>query len=115
MSTEKFSPQQQQELVRLQQMQQQVEMIIQQRVNLEAQSKELELAIKELEAAGAESICYKSVGGLLIKADQSALLQESKDKKDTMEMRVKSLQNQEERIKKSFEEQRSKIQKMLKE
>lgn len=114
MSTDKMSPAQQQELMRLQQLQQQVEMIIQQRVTIESQAKEMEFAVKELETAGETAVCYKSVGGIMIKSEQPKLLTETKDRKETLEMRVKSLTNQEERMKKQFEEQRQKIQKIMK-
>jgi prefoldin beta subunit len=114
MSQKEYTPQQQQELIRLQQLQQQVEMVIQQRVSLDAQVKETETAIKELEEAGEVATCYKNVGGIMIKSLQPKLLQESKERKEMLDMRLKSLMNQEERMKKQFEDQRQKIQQMLK-
>jgi len=112
-SFDDLPPQQRQEVTRLNQMQQQLEMIIQQRVTLESQVKEMDFALKELGEAGEQAVCYKSVGGLFIKSEQKKLLTDTKDKKETMEMRIKSMQNQEDRIKKQFEEQRTKLQAMF--
>jgi prefoldin beta subunit len=112
-SYDDLPPAQRQEVTRLNQMQQQLEMIIQQRVSIESQAKEMDFALKELQEAGEQAVCYKSVGGLFIKSDQKKLLTDTKDKKETMEMRVKSMQNQEDRLKKQFEEQRTKLQAMF--
>jgi prefoldin beta subunit len=109
-----LSPQQQQQVMRLQQLSQSIETIIQQRVSMETQAKELEYAVKELEGAGEDAIVYKSAGGIFLKSEQQKLLAESKEKKETLEMRVKSLTNQEERLKKQHEEMRKSIQEMLK-
>lgn len=112
-SFEDLPPQQKQEINRLNQFQQNLEMISQQRVQMEAQGKELEHAVKELTEAGDNAVCYKTIGGMFIKMDQPKLLQETKERKESIEMRVKSLSMQEEKMKKTFEEQRAKIESML--
>jgi prefoldin beta subunit len=112
-SYEDLPPQQKQEIARLNQLQQQLDMIMQQRVSMEGSVKELESALKELESAGESAVCYKSIAGVFIKMDQKKLLEESKERKETSEMRIKSILNQEERLKKTYEDMRGKIQSML--
>ena len=112
-SIDDLPPNERQQVARLNQLQQQLEMIMQQRMNMEAQVKELDFAVKELEESGEEAVCYKSIGGLFIKKDQPTLLQDTKERKENLEMKVKSLTNQEDRSKKQFEELRTKVQAML--
>lgn len=110
---EKLSQQDQQQVARLQQMSQSLETIIQQRVSMEAQVKELEFALKELEEAGENANVYKTIGGIFIKSEQKKLLGETKEKKETMEMRVKSFTSQEQRLKTQYEELRKKVQEIF--
>jgi prefoldin beta subunit len=111
---EKISQADQQQVARLQQMSQNLDAIVQQRVSMEAQTKELEFAIKELEQAGESAVVYKSAGGIFLKAEQKTLLGETKEKKETIEMRVKSILNQEQRLKGQYEELRKKVQEIFK-
>ena len=108
-----FNPQQQQEIVRFQQMQQSLEMIMQQKATLEARLKETEMAIKELELASEETTVYQAIGGLMIKKTRNILLENSKDRQETLKLRVNSINEQEKRLKVQFEEQRKKIQQMM--
>jgi prefoldin beta subunit len=111
---EKLSQQDQQQVQRLQQMSQSLETIIQQRMTTEAQIKELDFAAKELSEAGEAAVVYKSAGGIFIKSDQKKLLADTKEKKETLDMRVKSLANQEQRLKAQYEELRKKVQEIFK-
>ncbi len=109
-----LSPQQQQEVVRLQQLQQSLEMIMQQKATMDAQAKEMDFAASELEAAPEDTVAYKSVGGIFIKKDRNELLTSTTDRKETLEIRVKSLTTQETTIKAQYESQRAKVQEMFK-
>ncbi len=105
-----LSPADQQEVARFQQLQQNLEAVIQQRVTMENQVREMEFAVKELDAASEDAVVYKAVGGIFIKSEQKSLLSSTAEKKETLDMRVKSLLNQEQRLKKQFEELRIKVQ-----
>ncbi len=108
-----LSPQQQQEVVRYQQLQQSLEMIMQQKATMESQIRELDFAISELESTTEDAIVYKSVGGIFIKKNRNELLENSKERKDTLEVRVKSINKQESNLKVQFESQKKKIQELL--
>ncbi len=102
-------PQVQNQLVQLQQLQQQAQMISAQRAQLAMELKEIELALKELEKVGEKATVYKSAGGILVKAKKKDVVDELTEKKETIEVRIKTLERQEERIKKRFDELQNKI------
>lgn len=107
--SEEIPQQLQHQLMRLQQIDQQVKVLTQQRTQLELQLRETENALKELEGAEEGVGVYKSIGMLLIKSDMKKLTEELTDKKETLGMRIKTLQRQEERSKKQRDEMREKL------
>ncbi len=109
-----LNPQQQQELMRFQQIQQSLEVLMQQKATLEARLKETEMAVTELEKISEDNEVYQAVGGLMIKKSRNELLESSKDRQETLQLRVKSLGEQEVRLKKQYEEQKTKVQLLLK-
>ncbi|MFB0560480.1 MAG: prefoldin subunit beta [Candidatus Lokiarchaeia archaeon] len=113
MSGSELPPQVQHQISMLQQLQQKLEIIITQRTQSELQLKETEQAISELEKIEHGSDVYKMVGTLLIKTQPEKVSEELKDKKETLELRVKTLQRQEERSRKQLEEMRAKVQETL--
>ncbi len=113
MSGSELPPQVQHQISMLQQLQQKLEIIITQRTQSELQLKETEQAISELEKIDQGSDVYKMVGTLLIKTQPEKVSEELKDKKETLELRVKTLQRQEERSRKQLEEMRAKVQETL--
>ena len=107
--SEEIPQQLQHQLMRLQQIDQQVKVLTSQRTQLELQLRETENALKELESAEEGVGVYKSIGMLLIKSDIKILKEELADKKETLDMRIKTLQRQEERSKKQRDEMREKL------
>jgi prefoldin beta subunit len=86
-------------LVQFQQLQQQIQYLSMQRYQLEVQLKETE---KALEALGAvkpkkgETGVYRSIGSLLVKVDDlAALKKELAERKESQELRVRTLERQE--------------------
>ena len=95
-------PQIQNQLAQLQQLQQQAQAVISQKSQIEALIRETDAALKELDKSGDDSIVYKSVGELLFKADRPKLVEELKERKDMMDLRLKTMSKQEERIQSRF-------------
>lgn len=92
-------PQLRNQLQLLQQLQQQAQVIVGQRAQLEVQVRELERTLEELGKAPAEAPIYRSAGSLLIRAkDRAALEAELKDDKETAEVRLASMKRQEEKL-----------------
>ena len=99
-----MSPQMENQLAQFQQIQQQLQMIASQRVQLEAQTKELEKAIETLDKAAADTPVYKSVGSVLVKAESKDKVKaEMEEQKETMGVRIKTLERQEGHLKERFQ------------
>ncbi|MEM1728278.1 MAG: prefoldin subunit beta [Candidatus Jordarchaeales archaeon] len=103
----------QQQIIRMQQLQQSLELLISQRTQLEIQLRETERALKELENVKPDETVYKIVGPLLVKADLNKVKEELEDLRVSIDTRIKTLKRQEERSRKQLEEMREKIQAAL--
>ena len=95
-------PQIQNQLAQLQQLQQQAQAVMTQKAQIEGLIRETEAALKELEKSSDDAIVYKSVGELLFKSEKPKLLEELKERKDMMDIRLKTMAKQEERIQGRF-------------
>lgn len=82
---------------------QSLEFLTQQKLQIDSQIRETELAIEELEKSPADTTVYKNIGGIMVKSDRNKLLDEKKSLKITLEMRSKTLAQKTERTKSSFE------------
>jgi prefoldin beta subunit len=93
---EEISPQLQNKLAQFQHMQQQIQVISSQKFQLEAQLRDTERAIAELEKTSKDTPIYKSVGSLMVRAeDKESVEKELSEKKETIGIRIKALDRQE--------------------
>ena len=106
----KIPPQLQDQIMKLQQLQQRMEMLVAQRRQLEQELKQTESALSELETLEADALVYKSIGAILVKANREKVQEELGDRKETLEMRVQSIVKQEERVKVDFEDKQKVLQ-----
>jgi prefoldin beta subunit len=114
MSESELSPQVQEQLVRLQQMQQTLQAIVTQKQQLDIELAETDRAVSELEKITDSVPVYKSVGSLMLKADRQVLLTELKEKKELLNTRVTVLGKQEERTRERVKEIQEKLQERFK-
>ena len=85
-------PKVQNQIAQFQQLTQQIQMVATQKIQIEAQ-------VRELEKVGDDSSVYRNVGSLLIQVkDKSSLLNELKEQKETAEVRVKTLDRQDKHL-----------------
>jgi len=110
---EDLPPQVQNQLKQMQQLQQQLEMLVQQRLQLDVRLRETENALEELNKLEDDSLIYKTIGNLIIKADRETVLKELQEEKESSELRKKTLEGQETKIKEKLEELQTKIQEAL--
>jgi prefoldin beta subunit len=103
-------PQVQEELVRLQQLQQTLQAVVSQKQQLEMDMTETDRALAELEKIVGETPVYKSVGSILVKADKQTLLSELKERKELLNTRVTVLGRQEERTRERVKDIQQKLQ-----
>ncbi|MBS3159340.1 prefoldin subunit beta [Candidatus Woesearchaeota archaeon] len=81
----------------LQQLEQNISNISFQKQNFQSQLTEVESAINELEHSN--SNVYKIIGQIMVNAEKDALKQELNEKKEIINLRIKTLEKQEDQIK----------------
>jgi prefoldin beta subunit len=96
-------PKLQNQIAQYQQVQQQLQMIMSQRNQYSLQLEEVERTIEELGKVAAGAPVYRNVGSLLIKVDKPEDLKKELDEmKDTLGIKVKSMERQENQLKERF-------------
>lgn len=100
----------QEEISKAQQLQQQLQMIMSQKQQLEAKSKDLERALDEINRIEGETPVYKEVGEILVQVeDKEELISELEDDKESTDVRLKSLKSKEEKLRDQFKEIQEKL------
>jgi len=97
-------PQLQNQIAQLQQVQQQLQALSSQKVQVEMMLKETENALEELSKLPTDAVVYKGVGELLIKTDKERAETELSEKKETLEVRIKAIERQIERLQERFQQ-----------
>ena len=105
-----LNEEQKQKLLNFNNLQQSFEFLTSQRLQIESTLRETELAIEELEKINPDDTVYKAIGGILVKSEKNKLLDEKKSLKVTLEMRLKTLKQKEERVKTQIETMRKSLQ-----
>jgi prefoldin beta subunit len=104
----------QQQIAQFQMMQQQAQAISSQKVQMEIQLKEIDHSIEELKKLKKDAEVYESIGAILIKKGKTKITSELKERKETFELRVKTLAKQEQDIQTKLMEMQNEIQSNLK-
>ena len=107
-------PQLQEQIVRLQQLQQTLQSVAGQKQQVELELSETDKALAELEKSTEDTPVYKSVGSILVKSNKSTLLSELKERKELLTTRVTVLGKQEDRTRERLKEIQEKLQERLK-
>ncbi|MEM3851781.1 MAG: prefoldin subunit beta [Methanomassiliicoccales archaeon] len=109
-----ISPKLQSQLNQYQQLQQQIQVISSQRFQFEAQSKEVTRAIEELQSLPEDAVIYKNIGSLLIKSgNRESVLKELNEQKETLDVRVKTLERQEKHLRERYQSLQEELSKEL--
>lgn len=106
-------PQVQNQLAQLQQLKVQIEAVGKQKMQVEALLRDSENALKELEKLDENSVIYKNVGELMIKADRESVKEDLSEKKETYDLRLKTLERQEERVQKRYQQLQQQLREAL--
>ena len=94
----------QEKIGQLQMIEQNMQSMMAQKQQFQAQMVEIESALKELKNS---KTAYKIVGNIMVSSDKESLEKDLNEKKEMMELRIKALEKQEEQVK----EKAQKIQK----
>ncbi|MCD6202838.1 MAG: prefoldin subunit beta [Methanophagales archaeon] len=106
-------PMVQNQLAQLQQLKLQLEAVSRQKMQVEALLRDAEAALNELEKLDENSVIYRTVGELMIKADKTKVKEALSEKKETYDLRLKTLERQEERVMKRYQQLQQQLQEAL--
>ena len=104
----------QEQVGRLQQLQQNLQSIMIQKQHLESEHLETERALELLLKASDDDVVYKTAGSILVKSTKTILVSELQEKKELANTRLTVLSKQEVRVKENLKEAETKIREMLK-
>ena len=114
MSSPQMPPWLQEQIMKLQQSQQNLQSIMTQRQHLEMEKAETEKAIDELKKVADGDSVFKQAGTVLIKSDKKTLVDELEEKVELSKTRSTVLEKQEVRVKETLKEQEAKITELMK-
>jgi prefoldin beta subunit len=103
----------QEQVGRLQQLQQNLQSIVLQKQHVESEHLETERALELLLKANDDDIVYKTAGSILVKSNKTTLISELQEKKELANTRLTVLSKQEVRVKENLKEAETKIREML--
>ncbi len=110
---QQLPPQVQERLLRLQQVQRNLQTILTQKQQVELELTETEQAITELGTMTRESVIYKSIGSLLVKSKKAKVEADLKERKEILDTRVEVLAKQEERLRSQMNQLQTKLKRDL--
>ena len=113
-SNQQIPPWLQEQIAKLQQTQQNLQMTASQKQQLEFENIETEKSLEELKKVSDDDAVFKFAGTILIKSNKETLLEDLEEKKELIKTRTTVLVKQEDKLKTSLKEQESKIQEMIK-
>ena len=114
MSSPQMPPWLQEQIMKLQQSQQNLQSIMTQRQHLEMEKAETEKALEEQKKIADDDSVFKQAGTVLIKSNKKTLVDELEEKVELAKTRSTVLEKQEVRVKDSLKEQEAKITEMMK-
>lgn len=114
MSAGQMPPWLQEQLMKLQQSQQNLQAIMQQKQQVEMDKIETEKSLEELRKASEDDIVYKHAGSILIKSTKQELISELEERQELTKTRSTVLEKQENRLKETLKEQEAKITELMK-
>ncbi|KUO92542.1 MAG: prefoldin subunit beta, partial [Vulcanisaeta sp. CIS_19] len=106
-------PSLQSDLEKLQALQDQLNSVRVRKQQFESELKEVERAISEIEKVPTDGKVYKIVGSFLVLVTKDQALQELKDRRELLELHIKTLSRQESMLMKQIEDLRNQINEAL--
>lgn len=104
-----ISPKVQNQLAMLQQIQQQLQTILQQKAQYEMAVREAKRAQEEIADASDDAVMYLSVGTVMVQKKKDVVNTKLAEKVETLDLRIKSLEKQEKMLQGKFEQLQAQI------
>ena len=114
MSAGQMPPWLQEQIMKMQQSQQSLQSVMQQKQHLEIENAETEKALEELRKVADGDAVYKQTGTVLIKSKKQELIDELEERIELTKTRAVVLEKQETRLKETLKEQEAKITEQMK-
>ncbi|MHC1629116.1 MAG: prefoldin subunit beta [Candidatus Nezhaarchaeales archaeon] len=106
-------PEIQHKIMQFQEIQERIRALIARRQQLEVELREVERTLDELKDVNDETPIFKFAGRVLIRVNKENIVKELNDKKETLELHIKTLEKQEAQARKRFEELRQDLSQAL--
>ena len=104
----------QNEIAKAQQLQQQLQMVMSQKQQLEERSEDLGRALDEVKRLDDDTPVYQEIGEILVEVEnKDEMIEELKEKKENADIRLKSLSSKEEKLQSQFQELQEKLSSQL--
>ena len=110
---QKLPPQVQERLLRLQQVQQTLQTVLAQKQQVEFELTEIEQALSELQKMADDSVIYKAIGSLLVRAEKAKVTTDLNERKELLNTRSTVLGKQEERLRSQLKDLQTRLQQDL--
>jgi len=104
-----ISPKVQNQIGMLQQIQQQLQTILQQKAQYEMAVREAKRAQEEISDSAEDAVMYMSVGTVMMQKKKEVVNTKLSEKVETLELRIKSLEKQEKMLQGKFEQLQGQI------
>lgn len=112
-SGQQIPPWLQEQVMKYQQAQQNLQSVLQQKQQIDMEKAETEKALEELAKATDEDTVYKHAGSIMIKSTKKDLISELEEKKEFSNTRSTVLEKQEKRIRENLKELETKLNEMM--
>ena len=106
-------PQVQERLLRLQQLQQTLQVVLAQKQQVELEMTEIDQASGELQKLADDAVIYKATGSLLIRTEKGKISTDLVERKELLSTRTSILAKQEERLRGQLKDLQTKLQQDL--
>ncbi len=111
--TEQIPPELQTQLIKLQQLQDQLNRLLAEKSVIDSELREVNNVLEELAKLPQDSSVYEVVGNLLIKKDKSTVEKDLNDRKELLELRSKVYQKNEANLRKQLEDVQKKVNELM--
>ncbi len=106
-------PEIQHKIMQFQEIQERIRALITRKQQLEVELREVERTLDELKDINNETPIFKFTGRVLIRVSKENIVRELNDRKETLELHIKTLEKQEVQARKRFEELRQDLSQAL--
>ncbi|MCX8175801.1 MAG: prefoldin subunit beta [Candidatus Bathyarchaeota archaeon] len=115
MSDVEVPPNLQEELAKLQQLQQTLQVIVAQKQQVEVELTDVDKALEEIKKMSDENPVYQAIGAFLVRRDKETVIKELTERRELLTVRASVLGKQEERTRERLREVQQQIQARLRE